>query len=120
MDQVRAAGGTQAIDTKQLFQKLVKETLEALLELEMGVSLSGKQEVLGLWIEETESARFWLRVFNDLKARGVQDALIICGDGLTGLPNALESVFPQADVQLCVVHHIRNVAKFVPTKIANC
>jgi transposase-like protein len=262
MDQVRAAGGTQAIDTKQLFQKLVKETLEALLELEMeehlgypkhdpagrgsgnsrngasgktvrgdfgqieietprdrnssfepkivakrqtsignfneavislyargmttreieqhikemygveispqfvsrateelqqqiaewqsrplervypiifvdglrvavrtdrgvlkkcvytvlGVSLSGKQEVLGLWIEETEGARFWLRVFNDLKARGVQDALIVCGDGLTGLRNAVESVFPQADVQLCVVHHIRNVTKFVSYK----
>jgi transposase-like protein len=262
MDQVRAAGGTQAVDTKQLFQKLVKETLEALLELEMeehlgypkhdpagrgsgnsrngasgktvrgdfgqieietprdrnssfepkivakrqtsignfneavislyargmttreieqhikemygveispqfvsrateelqqqiaewqsrplervypiifvdglrvavrtdkgvlkkcvytvlGVSLSGKQEVLGLWIEETEGARFWLRVFNDLKARGLQDALIICGDGLTGLRNAVESVFPQADVQLCVVHHIRNVTKFVSYK----
>lgn len=262
MDQVRAAGGTQAIDTKQLFQKLVKETLEALLELEMeehlgypkhdpagrgsgnsrngasgktvrgdvgqieietprdrnssfepkivakrqtsignfneavislyargmttreieqhiremygveispqfvsrateelqqqiaewqnrplervypiifvdglrvavrtdkgvlkkcvytvlGVSLSGKQEVLGLWIEETEGARFWLRVFNDLKARGLQDALIVCGDGLTGLRNAVESVFPQADVQLCVVHHIRNVTKFVSYK----
>ena len=262
MDQVRAAGGTQAVDTKQLFQKLVKETLEALLELEMeehlgypkhdpagrgsgnsrngtggktvrgdfgeieietprdrnssfepkivakrqtsignfneavislyargmttreieqhikemygveispqfvsrateelqqqiaewqsrplervypiifvdglrvavrtdkgvlkkcvytvlGVSLSGKQEVLGLWIEETEGARFWLRVFNDLKARGLQDALIVCGDGLTGLRNAVESVFPQADVQLCVVHHIRNVTKFVSYK----
>jgi transposase-like protein len=262
MDQVRAAGGTQAIDTKQLFQKLVKETLEALLELEMeehlgypkhdpagrgsgnsrngasgktvrgdfgqieietprdrnssfepkivakrqtsignfneavislyargmttreieqhiremygveispqfvsrateelqqqiaewqnrplervypiifvdglrvavrtdkgvlkkcvytvlGVSLSGKQEVLGLWIEETEGARFWLRVFNDLKARGLQDALIVCGDGLTGLRHAVESVFPQADVQLCVVHHIRNVTKFVSYK----
>ena len=262
MDQVRAAGGTQAVDTKQLFQKLVKETLEALLELEMeehlgyakhdpagrgsgnsrnggtsktvrgdfgeieletprdrnssfepkivakrqssignfseavislyargmttreieqhikemygveispqfvsrateelqqqiaewqsrplervypiifvdglrvavrtdkgvlkkcvytvlGVSLSGKQEVLGLWIEETEGARFWLKVFNDLKARSVQDVLIVCGDGLTGLRNAVESVFPQADVQLCVVHHIRNVTKFVSYK----
>jgi putative transposase len=262
MDQVRAAGGTQAIDTKQLFQKLVKETLEALLELEMeehlgyarhdpagrgsgnsrngasgktvrgdfgeidietprdrnssfepkivakrqssignfneavislyargmttreieqhikemygveispqfvsrateelqqqitewqsrplervypiifvdglrvavrtdkgvlkkcvytvlGVSLSGKQEVLGLWIEETEGARFWLKVFNDLKARSVQDVLIVCGDGLAGLRNAVESVFPQADVQLCVVHHIRNVTKFVSYK----
>jgi transposase-like protein len=262
MDQVRAAGGTQAIDTKQLFQKLVKETLEALLELEMeehlgyakhdpagrgsgnsrngtssktvrgdfgeveietprdrdssfapkivakrqssmgnfseavislyargrttreieqhlkemygveispqfvsrateelqqqitewqsrplervypiifvdglrvavrtdkgvlkkcvytvlGVSLSGKQEVLGLWIEETEGARFWLKVFNDLKARSVQDVLIVCGDGLTGLRTAVESVFPQADVQLCVVHHIRTVTKFVSYK----
>ena len=82
----------------------------------LGVSFSGKQEVLGLWIEETEGARFWLKVFNDLKARGVQDALIVCGDGLSGLRHAVESVFPQADVQLCVVHHIRNVTKFVAWK----
>ena len=82
----------------------------------LGVSLAGKQEVLGLWIEETEGARFWLKVFNDLKARGVHDVLILCGDGLTGLRSAVESVFPQADVQLCVVHHIRNVTKFVSWK----
>jgi putative transposase len=82
----------------------------------LGVSLSGRQEVLGLWVEETEGARFWLKVFNDLKARGVQDVLILCGDGLTGLPNAVESAFPQTDVQLCVVHHIRNVTKFVSWK----
>ena len=60
----------------------------------LGVGISGRQEVLGLWIEETEGARFWLKVFNDLKARGVHDALIVCGDGLTGLRNAVESVFP--------------------------
>lgn len=82
----------------------------------LGVSLAGKQEVLGLWIEETEGARFWLKVFNDLKARGVHDVLILCGDGLTGLRNAVESVFPHTDVQLCVVHHIRNVTKFVSWK----
>lgn len=82
----------------------------------LGVGASGRQEVLGLWIEETEGARFWLKVFNDLKARGVCDALIVCGDGLAGLRNAVESVFPQADVQLCVVHHIRNVTKFVSWK----
>jgi len=82
----------------------------------LGVSTSGHQEVLGLWIEETEGARFWLKVFNDLKARGVMDTLIVCGDGLTGLRQAVESVFPQADVQLCVVHHIRNVTKFVSWK----
>jgi transposase-like protein len=82
----------------------------------LGVAASGRQEVLGLWIEETEGARFWLKVFNDLKARGVADALLVCGDGLTGLRQAVESVFPQADVQLCVVHHIRNVTKFVSWK----
>jgi putative transposase len=82
----------------------------------LGVTISGKQEVLGLWIEETESARFWSKVLNDLKARGVLDILILCGDGLTGLPQAVESVYPLTDVQLCVVHHIRNVTKFVSFK----
>jgi putative transposase len=82
----------------------------------LGVGNSGRQEVLGLWIEETEGARFWLKVFNDLKARGVQDIVILCGDGLTGLPQAVETVFPATDVQLCVVHHIRNCTKFVAWK----
>lgn len=82
----------------------------------LGVGVGGRQEVLGLWIEETEGARFWVKVLNDLKARGVQDILVLCGDGLTGLPNAVLSVFPQADVQLCVVHQIRNATKFVSFK----
>ena len=82
----------------------------------LGVGVSGKQEVLGLWIEETEGARFWLKVINDLKARGVQDILVLCGDGLTGLPEAARSVFPAVDVQLCVVHQIRNATKFVSYK----
>ena len=82
----------------------------------LGVSVSGRQEVLGLWIEETEGARFWLKVLNDLKARGVRDVLILCGDGLTGLPDAAVSVFPSVDVQLCVVHHIRNCTRFVSYK----
>jgi transposase-like protein len=73
-------------------------------------------EVLGLWIEETEGARFWVKVLNDVKALGVQDILVLCGDGLTGLPDAARSVFPYADVQLCVVHQIRNATKFVSFK----
>jgi putative transposase len=82
----------------------------------LGVSAAGRQEVLGLWIEETEGARFWMKVLNDLKARGVQDILVLCGDGLTGLPDAVRAVFPQADVQLCVVHQIRNATRFVSYK----
>lgn len=82
----------------------------------LGVSVSGLQEVLGLWVEETEGARFWLKVFNDLKARGLNDILILCGDGLTGLPDAVSSVFPNTDVQLCVVHQIRAATKFVSFK----
>lgn len=80
----------------------------------LGISCEGRQEVLGMWIEESEGAKFWYKVFNDIKARGVQDILILCGDGLKGLPEAVESVFPKTDVQLCVVHQIRNVTKFVP------
>lgn len=82
----------------------------------LGVSVAGQQDVLGLWIEESEGARFWLKVFNDLKARGVKDILILCGDGLKGLPDAVENVFPKTDVQLCVVHQIRNATKFVSFK----
>ena len=72
----------------------------------LGVSVAGQQDVLGLWIEESEGARFWLKVFNDLKARGVKDILSLCGDGLKGPPHAVENVFPKTDVQLCVVHQI--------------
>lgn len=82
----------------------------------LGVSCSGRQEVLGLWIEETEGARFWLKVFNDLQARGVKDILILCGDGLKGLPEAVEAVYPKTDVQLCVVHQIRNATRFISFK----
>lgn len=82
----------------------------------LGVQLDGCQQVLGLWIEPSEGARFWLKVLNDLKSRGLRDILILCGDGLTGLPEAVESVYPKADLQLCVVHHIRNVTKFVAWK----
>jgi transposase-like protein len=75
---------------------------------------AGKQDVLGLWVEETEGAKFWLGVFNDLKARNVEDIIVLCGDGLKGLPQAVEAVYPKTDVQLCVVHQIRNATKFVP------
>lgn len=82
----------------------------------LGISPKGEHDVLGLWIEETEGARFWQKVFNDLKARGVKDILILCGDGLTGLDKALEAVYPKTELQLCVVHQIRNALKFVSYK----
>lgn len=82
----------------------------------LGISTAGVQEVLGLWIAETEGARFWLKVLNDLKARGIEDIILLCGDGLTGLPDAVESVYPHTDVQLCVVHQIRNATKYVSWK----
>lgn len=104
------------VDGLRVAVRTDKGVLKKCVYTVLGVSVSGKQEVLGLWIEETEGARFWLKTLNDLKARGVHDILILCGDGLTGLPSAVESAFPQTDVQLCVVHHIRNVTKFVSWK----
>lgn len=104
------------VDGLRLPVRIDKGVLKKWVYTVLGVSLAGKQEGLGRWIEETEGARFWLNVFNDLKARGVHDVLILCGDGLTGLRNAVESIFPQANVRLCGVHHIRNLTKFVSWK----
>jgi putative transposase len=76
----------------------------------------GEKEILGLWIEQTEGAKFWLKVMNDLKARGVEDILIAVVDGLKGFPEAIGAVFPQAVVQTCIVHLIRNSLAFVSWK----
>ncbi|HET6409069.1 MAG TPA: IS256 family transposase [Chthoniobacteraceae bacterium] len=76
--------------------------------LALGVRADGKKEVLGLWIEQTEGAKFWLKVFNELKTRGLQDVLIAVVDGLRGFPEAIEAVYPQAQIQTCIVHLIRN------------
>jgi transposase-like protein len=84
--------------------------------LAIGVSVHGTREVLGLWIEQTEGAKFWLKVMNELKTRGVNDILIVCCDGLKGFPEAIESVFPKATVQTCIVHMIRNSLRYVSFK----
>jgi putative transposase len=84
--------------------------------LALGINLEGEKELLGLWIAETEGSKFWLSVFNEIKNRGVQDCFIACVDGLKGLPEAIESVFPDAQVQLCIVHQLRNSFKYVPWK----
>jgi putative transposase len=84
--------------------------------LALGVRRDGTREVLGLWIETTEGARFWLRVFNDLKTRGVNDILIAVTDGLTGMPGALEAVFPRTTLQTCIVHLIRNSLDYASWK----
>lgn len=84
--------------------------------LAVGVNFEGKKDVLGLWIQETEGAKFWLSVLTDLKNRGVEDILIACVDGLKGFPEAIESTFPKAQVQLCIVHMVRNSMKFVSWK----
>ena len=84
--------------------------------LALGLNLEGKKDLLGLWIAETEGAKFWLNVLTDLQNRGVQDILIACVDGLKGFPEAINAVFPQTQIQLCVVHMIRNSLKYVSYK----
>jgi len=84
--------------------------------LVMGINLDGNKEVLGMWIEDTEGAKFWMMVLTDLKNRGLKDIFIACVDGLTGFPEAIESLFPKTEVQLCIVHMIRNSLKYVSWK----
>ena len=81
--------------------------------LAIAVNLDGMKEVLGIWIAETEGAKFWLEVVTELKNRGTEDILIACVDGLKGFPEAIETVFPQTEVRLCIVHLVRHSLKFV-------
>lgn len=84
----------------------------------LGIDNEGKKDVLGLWIGESEGAKFWLKVCSELNNRGVKDILIACIDGLKALPDAIRSIFPDVKIQLCVIHMIRNSIKFIPTKYA--
>lgn len=84
--------------------------------LAIGVNTDGEREVLGMWFQRTEGAKFWLQVLTELKQRGVQDVLVCCVDGLTGFPDAIEAVYPETWVQTCVVHQIRASLRFVPYK----
>jgi len=84
--------------------------------LALGVTMDGVKEVLGLWVAETEGAKFWLQVVTELQNRGVQDIFIACVDGLKGFPEAIETVFPRTQVQLCIVHMVRNSLKYVSWK----
>ena len=82
----------------------------------IGINMDGLKEVLGMWVGENESAKFWLSVMNGLKNRGVEDILIACVDGLTGFPAAIEAVYPKTEIQQCIIHQIRNTTKFVSYK----
>ena len=82
----------------------------------LGVGLDGERDVLGLWFQPAEGAKFWLHVLTDLKTRGVQDILFVCVDGLTGFPEAIEATFPHATVQTCLVHQVRSSLRFVSYK----
>src|SRR5215213_8265159 len=81
--------------------------------LAVGVSVDGERDVLGIWWQETEGAKFWLAVLNDLHRRGVADVLVACVDGLKGFPEAIEATFPKAWVQTCIVHLIRASLRYV-------
>ena len=123
---------------KELVRGSVEETLNELLEQEaeqltqaaryersegqivkkavyvaIGLDMEGKRDVLGMWIGENESAKFWLGILNSLKNRGVEDILIACVDGLTGFTNAIEAVYPRTEIQQCIIHQIRNTTRFV-------
>ena len=82
----------------------------------LGVDVSGRKDLLGLWVGEAEGANFWLSVFTELKNRGMKDVLVACVDGLKGFPEAINTVFPMAEIQLCVIHQIRNTLKYIASK----
>ncbi len=85
--------------------------------LALGISMAGEKELLGIWIAQTGGAKFWLQVVTELKNRGVQDIFIACVDGLKGFPEAIETVFPKTDVQLCIVHLVRYSLNYVSWKL---
>jgi transposase-like protein len=82
----------------------------------LAIDMEGKKDLLGLWVSETEGANFWLNVLTELKNRGTEDIFIACIDGLTGFPDAINTVFPKTEIQLCVIHQIRNTLKYVASK----
>lgn len=92
--------------------KVINKTIYLMI----GLNNQGTKEVLGMWLHETESASFWMSVFTDIKARGVEDIFIVCSDNLTGLTDGITSIYPQAMTQICVVHQIRNSLKYVVWK----
>lgn len=84
--------------------------------LALGINTEGQKELLGMWLAENEGAKFWLNVLTELKNRGLQDILIACVDGLKGFPDAINSVYPQTHIQLCIIHMVRNSLKYVSWK----
>lgn len=93
-----------------------KRVVNKTLYLALGVNLEDHKELLGLWLAETEGAKFWLSVLTELKIRGLQDILITCVDGLKGFPEAIQAEYPQTKIQLCIVHMVRNALKYVSWK----
>jgi len=94
-----------------------KRVINKAFYLAVGINLTGQKELLGIWVSQNEGAKFWHSVLIELKNRGVEDILIACVDGLTGFPEAIEAVYPQAQVQLCMVHMVRNSLRYVSYKV---
>ena len=82
----------------------------------IGIDMAGRKEVLGMYVGENESAKFWLSALNELKNRGVRDILVVCADGLTGIKDAIAAAFPKVEYQRCIVHQVRNTLKYVADK----
>ena len=93
-----------------------KRVINKSIFLALGINTDGHKELMGMWIAENEGAKFWLNVLTELQQRGVEDILIACVDGLKGFPDAINTVFPQTHIQLCIVHMVRNSLKFVSWK----
>ncbi len=93
-----------------------KQVINKAVYLTLGVNMEGQKELLGMWLSETEGAKFWLNVLTELQNRGVKDILIACVDGLKGFPDAINTAFPETQIQLCIVHMVRNSVKYVPWK----
>ena len=93
-----------------------KRVINKAIYLVLGINVEGHKELLGMWVSENEGAKFWLSVLTDLQNRGVQHMLIACVDGLKGFPDAINTTYPKAKIQLCIVHMVRNSLKFVPWK----
>ncbi|VAW71860.1 Transposase [hydrothermal vent metagenome] len=93
-----------------------KQVINKAVYLALGVNMEGHKELLGMWLSENEGAKFWLNVLTELQNRGVKDILIACVDGLKGFPDAIQTVYPLAQVQLCIVHMVRNSVRYVPWK----
>lgn len=93
-----------------------KKVINKAIYLALGVNMDGHKELLGMWISENEGAKFWLSVLTELQNRGLKDILIACVDGLKGFPDAINTVYPQTQIQLCIVHMVRNAMKYVPWK----
>lgn len=93
-----------------------KQVINKSVYLALGVNMEGHKELLGMWLSESEGAKFWLNVLTELQNRGVKDILIACVDGLKGFPDAINTAFPETQIQLCIVHMVRNSVRYVPWK----